>query len=187
MQQATYPLVVVSFNLIVRKLLPWSSSTHAECSTALFAFADFSGHCASLNHTVGSRLPTLSLGCRLLHHVWLWECRLLVLLMDLCRGSPIHDLTATTQQNLLRGVHGCWVRVELTRVATLNHLLLLQHLLVLHLLKLLLLLLLHHQLLLIVSLGRHWLVVRVHQRRQVLLLLRGSLHLHLVRLGLQID
>ena len=185
LQQATYPLVIVSFHLVVRKLLPWSSSTHGECTTSLFDSANPCRNSASLNHTVGSRLPTLSLIRRLLHHVWLLGCRLLVL----CRGSPIHDLAAAAQQDLLRGVHGSRVRVELTRVrvATLHHLLLLQHLLVLYLLKLLLLLLLlHHQLLLVVSLSRHWLVAWVHQRRQVLLL-RRSLHLHLVRLGLQID
>jgi len=155
LKRATYPLVIVSFHLVVRKLLPWSSSTHAECATSLFASANFCRNSASLNHTVSSRLLALPLTCRLLHHVGLLRCWLLV--MDLCRGSPIHNLTAATQQYLLRGVHGRRVRVELTRIATLNHLLLLQHLLVLHLLKLklLLFLLLHHQLLLVASLSRH--------------------------------
>ncbi len=177
----TYSLIIICLQLIVWKLDSLSSpSETVRCARSLLNPTNVI-NISVLCQVERTWLSTLAHICRLLHHVLLLV-RLLnhlllhVLLMDLRRCSPVHNLATTAEKHLLGRVHWGWILVEVTCIGlpTDPHLLLLEHLLVLHLLKLLLLLL-HHELLLlgIAATCGHRLVLRIKQSGLFVLLGRS--------------
>ncbi len=185
--KVTYSLIIICLQLIVWKLDSLSSPSETiRCARSLLD-PTYVIHVSVLCQVKRTWLSSLAHICRLLHHVLLLlllvmllnQLLVLGLLVDLRRCStPVHNLATTAEEHLLGSVHRGWILVEVTCVglAADPHLLLLEHLLVLHLLKLLLLLLLHHELLLMLGIAttcRNWLILRIEQCGLFVLLRRS--------------